>query len=118
MTNGSLAPLLWFVGIVALIPLALWLLTRTPLGAAAAVGPMRTVSALPLSASQRIVTIEVGSGDDRLWLVLGVTPQSIRTLHTMAPPDPDPAPAAATPQTTFAQLLQRVRPRGPDDHAR
>ena len=115
--NGSLAPLLWFVGVVALIPVALWLLKRTPIGAAAASGPMRTVSALPLSASQRIVTIEVGSGDERLWLVLGVTPQSIRTLHTMAPHDPAPL-APATPQTTFAQLLQRVRPRGPDDHVR
>ena len=40
---------------------------------------------LPLSTSQRIVTVEVGSGDERRWLVLGVTPPAITTLHTMAP---------------------------------
>ena len=40
---------------------------------------------LPLSTSQRIVTVEIGSGDERRWLVLGVTPTAITTLHTMAP---------------------------------
>ncbi|MEO7245157.1 MAG: flagellar biosynthetic protein FliO [Rubrivivax sp.] len=78
---------------------------------------MRTVSTLPLSASQRLVTVEVGSGDDRLWLVLGVTAQNIHTLHTMAPPDPTTA-APTSPQTTFSHLLQRLRPTGSDDHAR
>ena len=48
-------------------------------------GVMRSVAALPLSPSQRIVTVEVGLGPERRWLVLGVTAQSITTLHTMAP---------------------------------
>ena len=34
--SASLTPLLWFAGVIALIPLALWLLRRTPMGAAAA----------------------------------------------------------------------------------
>ena len=66
---------------------------------------------LPLSASQRIVTVEVGHGDERRWLVLGVTPQSITTLHTMDAAGRLPgarAPAAAA--TPFAQLLGRLRP--------
>jgi len=76
---------------------------------------MRRVAVLPLSPSQRLVTVEVGSGDSRCWLVLGVTPNSISTLHTMLPQDENlPAVPPATPTTTFAQLLQRLQGRGPD----
>ena len=79
--------LLWFAAVVAAIPLVLWFLKRTPLGGAAsgAAGTPRSVAVLPLSAQQRLVTVEVGQGADRQWLVLGVTPQGISTLHTMAP---------------------------------
>ena len=86
--------LLWFAAIIVMIPLALWLLKRTPLGAAASGGMMRSIAALPLSTSQRILTVEVGQGDQRRWLVLGVTPHSITTLHTMAPAAEAAAPAA------------------------
>ena len=34
-------------------------------------------------ASSRLVTVEVGQGEQRQWLVLGVTPQGITALHTM-----------------------------------
>ena len=108
------ASLLWFAAIVAAIPAVLWLLKRTPVGggAAGAPGAPRPVSVLPLSASQRLVTVEVGHGDDRRWLVLGVTAQGIATLHTMAAQTPAPplgASASAAP-APFAQLLQRLRP--------
>ncbi len=97
---SSLAPLLWFAAIIALIPIALWLLKRTPVGGMAAHGVLRSVAVLPLSPSQRIVTVEVGHGDERRWLVLGVTPQSITTLHDM-PPQGDALPADA-PQAPHA----------------
>lgn len=118
MTDSALAPLLWFAAIVALIPLVLWLVRRSPVGASLAAGPMRTVSQLPLSGTQRIVTVEVGSGDDRLWLVLGVTPHQIQTLHTMLPQATAATPPAPTPQTTFAQLLGRLRDGGGAPHGR
>jgi len=109
MPNG-LSALLWFVAIVAAIPAALWLLKRTPLGSGGGGGVLKSVAMLPLSTSQRIVTVEVGSGDERRWLVLGVTPSAITTLHTMAPTTTavDPAPGAQPP-ASFAQLLARVR---------
>jgi flagellar protein FliO/FliZ len=114
MSNG-LSSLLWFVAIIAMIPVALWLLKRTPMGGAASGNAMRSVAALPLSASQRIVTIEVGHGDDRRWLVLGVTAQSITTLHTMTPQAEANADAAPAP-TPFAQLLGKLRgERGAND---
>jgi flagellar protein FliO/FliZ len=86
MTEGSLTPLWSFAIVVVLIPVALWLLKRTPMGGAAqGKAPVRSIGVLPLSTSQRVVTVEVGQGAERRWLVLGVTPQSITTLHTMVP---------------------------------
>jgi flagellar protein FliO/FliZ len=115
--NPGWTPLLWFAAIIALIPLVLWLLKRSPLagGGMGKPGTPRAVAMLPLSAQQKLVTVEVGLGEERLWLVLGVSPQGIRTLHTMAPqsaaePTPAPPPSAA-----FAQLLTRLRGNGSDD---
>ena len=104
--------LLWFVAVIAMIPVALWLLKRTPLGGASGgrAGTPRTVAVLPLSTQQKLVTVEVGQGDERLWLVMGVSPQGIRTLHTMtAQTPPDETAVATPPSAAFAQLLGRIR---------
>ena len=103
--SPGLSSLLWFIAIVAMIPVALWLLKRTPVGGAGSAGLLRHVAALPLSASQRIAVVEVGSGEARRWLVLGVTPGSITTLHTLEPQETSGA-APGTPG--FAQLLARL----------
>ena len=112
-TTGWLTSLLWFLAIIAVIPLALWLLKRTPMGGTTAHGLMRHVAVLPLSANQRVVTVEVGQGQARRWLVLGVTPNSITTLHSMEPQADAPgvsAPAGATPALQgFAQMLGKWR---------
>jgi flagellar protein FliO/FliZ len=105
MQGTGLTSLLWFIAILALIPVALWLLKRTPVGGGGG-GLLRSVAALPLSASQRIALVEVGQGEARRWLVLGVTPSSITTLHTMEPQETPPVPGAAVP--AFAQLLARL----------
>jgi flagellar protein FliO/FliZ len=120
MTTGF-GSLLWFLAIIALIPLALWLLKRTPLagGASGAPGTPRAVAVLPLSAQNKVVTVEIGQGEDRVWLVLGVSAQGIRTLHTMAPqPDSGASAAHAPPSAAFAQLLSRLRGAGPGGDAR
>ena len=114
MPSASLTPLFWFIAIIAMIPLALWLLKRTPLGGAGSGGLMRTVAALSISPNQRLLTVEVGQGGERRWLVLGVTPGSITTLHTMAP-QPEPASASGLPAsaaTPFGQVLARLRSPG------
>jgi flagellar protein FliO/FliZ len=118
MTPGWTS-LLWFVALIAAIPLVLWLLKRTPLGGAGAGTGLKTVAVLPLSTSQRIVTVEVGHGEGRRWLVLGVTPGSIQTLHSMAPQETPPGDGpAAAPNQAFKQLLSRLQPKGGPGHER
>ena len=112
MISNGFGSLLWFIGILALIPASLWFLKRTPLGGGGGAGVMRSIAALPLSTSQRIVTVEVGTGDERRWLVLGVTPQSITTLHTMAAQDPPPTAPGLQPHPAFAQILGRFQRKG------
>ncbi len=107
MNMPGASSLIWFVAIVALIPFALRMLKRTPMGGMAAHGAMRVVTVLPLSPQQRLITVEVGRGDERRWLVLGVTAHGITTLHTM-PLQEEPGgghPAAPA----FAPWLERLR---------
>ena len=110
--SSILSSLLWFVAIVALIPLALWLVKRTPMGGASAPGLMRSVAVLPLAPQQRVVTIEVGRGETRRWLVLGVTGESITKLHEMAPLDEGLA--TTQPAAPFSQLLACMQPKSKD----
>lgn len=115
MTMPSASVYLWFVVIVVMIPMVLWLIKRSALGghlgAGQAYAPMRLVSSLVLAPGQRIVTVEIGEGEERRWLVLGVTQQSITTLHTLTASPPPPATAAtvAKPTDAFQQLLKRMR---------
>ncbi len=118
MTPSAFGPALWFLAILAVIPLALWLFKRSPAGARLVGGTLaggpRQIATLPLSASQRIVTLEVGAGEARRWLVLGVTPQSISTLATLEPPETPVADAtlpahASQTMPGFAQILDRLR---------
>jgi flagellar protein FliO/FliZ len=111
--------LLWFGAVVALIPVALWLLKRSPIGSGLGqgrAGTPRHVSTLPLAPHSRLVTVEVGQGDERLWLVLGVTAHGIRTLHTMVPQADEAAAPPPPPAAAFAQLLGRIK-NGGDPHA-
>jgi flagellar protein FliO/FliZ len=110
--SNSLMPLLWFVAILALIPALLWLLKRTPMGGGAGShGQMRTVAVLSISPNQRLLTVEIGQGEDKRWLVLGVTPQQITTLHSLPPQPESAAGNGAVPP--FAQLLMaRLRKDG------
>ena len=107
--SAGFTSLLWFIAIIAMIPIALWLLKRTSIGGAAGHGVMRSVAVLPISNSQRIVMVEVGLGDDRRWLVLGVTPNSITTLHDMAPQGDVDAPAGFG-VNTASPLAQAMAP--------
>jgi flagellar protein FliO/FliZ len=85
--TSSWTALLWLVVVVAAIPAALWLLKRSGmagrLGSGAAGIGLKQVGALALGPQQRLVAVEVGSGDQRRWLLLGVTPQQVSTLQVL-----------------------------------
>lgn len=110
MTEGSssiLGSLGAFFAVLALIPIVLWLLKRTPMGVAASQGHLRLVATLQLAPNQRIVTVEVGRGEERKWLVLGVTTGGVTLLHTL-PPQGD-VPTVPQHALSFAQLLARTK---------
>ena len=44
-------------------------------------GESRLVNVLAVGTHQKVVTVEVGPSNARVWLVLGVTQQSIQCLH-------------------------------------
>lgn len=102
----SLGPLLMlFVLVLALIPLALWLLKRIqPSQVAATAAGLRVVAQLPLGPRERVVVLEAGER----WLLLGVTGTSIQRIGTLPKSDDEadlPAQANA-----FAAILQRIKP--------
>ena len=105
--SGSMAQTLLvvvlFVAAMALLP---WLVRRlkqrqSTLGGASAVAA-RVLSAVSLGPQQRLVTVEVGAGDARTCLVLGVTAQQITCLHVLPAPSSAPAPTAAAVADTTA----------------
>ncbi|MDR3411050.1 MAG: flagellar biosynthetic protein FliO [Formivibrio sp.] len=78
-------PLVVALAVLAMIPFGLkWLQRRFGVGVTGAATSSKIVSALAVGPHQRVVTVEVGPEDARVWLTLGVTAQSITCLHTTA----------------------------------
>jgi flagellar protein FliO/FliZ len=67
---------------------------------------MRLVSALALGPHQKVVTVEVGPANARVWLVLGVTQQSIQCLHTL----PADTSSASEAQGNAATVMLKTTP--------
>jgi flagellar protein FliO/FliZ len=98
MKAATLAPLLWLLLVLVLIPAVLLAVKRSGLAtrlAGALAGRFGVPVVLPqlvlreslaIGPNQRVVAVEVGSGAERQWLLLGVTAQQISTLHTMVAP--------------------------------
>ena len=96
MAQSLFLIILFLAGLMCLPWLIERLKKRYGLNLGGSSGPTRLVSTLPLGPQQRVVTVEVGPADARVWLVLGVTPQSIQCLHTLAAA-PDAPPAVLAP---------------------
>jgi flagellar protein FliO/FliZ len=109
MNSSTLTPLLAFIGVVALIPLVLWLMRRSGYAGAGQDGLLRTVSSLSLSPSQRVVVVEMGQGATARWLVLGVTNENVNLLTQMDAPAEVPAGLRAPQAQTVNQLIAKWR---------
>jgi flagellar protein FliO/FliZ len=92
------------VFVLALIPLAMWLLKRFGGAHGAGSSGLRVVAQLALGPRERIVVVEAGER----WLLLGVTAASITRVGTLAKGELPAAPPAAA---NFAALLSAARGR-------
>ncbi len=67
-------------------------------------GPMRIVGGLMISARERIVLLEVGDE----WIVIGIVPGQIKTLHTLPKGE---IPNAGAGEKPFSQWLKQISER-------
>lgn len=67
-------------------------------------GPLRIVGSLMLSTRERIVLVEVGD----TWIVVGIVPGQIKTLHTLAKGE---LPVAKSGEKPFGQWLKQISER-------
>jgi flagellar protein FliO/FliZ len=99
----SLLPLvLTLVFVLALIPVAVWMLKRMGAGHVAGAGGLRVVAQLSLGQRERLVVVEAGER----WLLLGVTPSAINRIGTLPKGE---LPAAPDGAGSFASLLKHAR---------
>ncbi|MDR0777733.1 MAG: flagellar biosynthetic protein FliO [Azonexus sp.] len=96
--------------IVSLLVGAAWLARKVSGGKGFGQGGMRVIGGVALGPRERIVLLEVGEE----WLVIGIVPGQIRTLHRLAKGELPTAEAAG--QRSFAQWLHSIRERGNAAH--
>jgi flagellar protein FliO/FliZ len=96
--------------VLAVIVAAAWLLKRAQRLPGASSVVLRSISGIAVGPKERVVVVEIGE----TWLVLGVAPGQVRTLHTL-PRQALPAGGAEAPR--FAEWLARARGRSGSDHA-
>lgn len=77
---------------------------------------LRVVASQAVGQKERVVVIAVND----TWLVLGVAPGQVSTLHTLPapPPAPAPPPGLETPREGFAARLAQMMRHEPDSHRR
>lgn len=113
-----------FVAAMAALP---WLVRRLqqknllPRGMGMARGaaplPSQVLGSLSIGQNQRVVTVQVGEGDEAVRLVLGVTAQQIQCLHVLQTnadkeQDAHPYVANSTATPSFTDSLVRARAAG------
>ena len=102
-------PLLAFILVIALIPAALWMMKRAGVGGVQTGGVLRPVANLSLGTAQRVTVVELAVGEERHWLVLGVTGERVAQLASYAAPDLPKEPAVPSHAITVNQLIARWR---------
>ncbi len=81
--GGMLQVLLGLGLVLAAVLGSAWLLRRFSPGQIGAGGAVKVIGGVALGARERLVLVEIGE----TWLVLGVAPGQVNTLHTLAKPE-------------------------------
>ena len=93
--------------VLALVGAAAWLLKRFSAMRGTGSGLIRIIAGAAVGQRERVVLVEVGA----TWLLLGVAPGQVRTLHTMPRTESGTtpgAPAAAPEDAGFSTWLRRM----------
>lgn len=105
MTSHLLQTTFGLLFVLGLLLLLAWALKRTGFQANAKRGGFyKIIATSALGPREKIVLIEVGD----TWLVLGMTAQSINTLHSM-PAGSIELEKTDNPAASFSKMLERVR---------
>lgn len=88
------------VVVLATVALVAWLLKRLAPGHISAGGALKLVGGIAVGPKERVVVVEVGD----TWLVLGVAPGQVRSLHQMPKIESDLA-GNSTPSPRFSEWL-------------
>jgi flagellar protein FliO/FliZ len=81
--GGMLQVLLGLGLVLAAVAGSAWLLRRFSPGQIGAGGAVKVIGGVALGPKERLVLVEIGE----TWLVLGVAPGQVNTLHTLAKPE-------------------------------
>ena len=96
VSSGSIVQIIFSLLLVlAAIVLVAWLLKRMNLAQQGSVRLLKVLGGVAIGQRERIVLVEVND----TWLVVGVGPGQIRTLHTLQKPDGIEQDATMTPQS-------------------
>lgn len=107
-TGSFLQVLAGLAVVVAMVFGAAWLARRLGLAAAQTRGgDVKLLGGVALGARERAVLLEVRG----TWLVVGVAPGSVRTLHTMPRPEDAASVVAQAATPSFAHWLRRAQER-------
>lgn len=86
--------LLGLGAVLVVIALLAWLMRRVGPGQTGAGGAIRVVGGIAVGPKERVVIVEV----DETWLLVGVAPGLVNTLHTLPKPQPKVEVASAAPR--------------------
>jgi len=101
---GLLQAVLGLAVVLALIWVAGWVMKKLAPGGLASTSLIRTIAASAVGQRERIVVVEVQD----TWLILGVAPGRINTLHVL-PKGELPAVASRSSGSPFEKLLALAR---------
>lgn len=97
--------------IIALLLGTAWLARKVSGGKMFGQGDMKVVGGIALGPREKIVLVEVGDN----WLVIGIVPGQIRTLHTLPKGATPPDGASQHADIPFATWLKSITERRPNE---
>ncbi|NWG86609.1 MAG: flagellar biosynthetic protein FliO [Hydrogenophilaceae bacterium] len=104
-TTGALfQTFLALVVVLGILYAFLWLLRRYAPAQTGAQGVVKVVGGVMLGPREKVVVVEVGE----TWLLLGVAPGQVNTLHTLAKPEGYAASPIGSPMPNFAGKLGEI----------